>query len=132
MYTVLLADDSESVRTLASNVLRRAGYGVLAVEDGAQALALARVYPGSIDLLVTDVMMSQMNGIALRRAFAEFHPATPVLFISGEPRNTIVGEHFLPKPFTPAQLTSTVAALLASAYPALHDSPEIATGHNHL
>src|SRR5581483_6006329 len=69
--------------------------------------------PGSIDLLATDAMMPRMSGIALRRAFAEFRPATPVLFVSGEPAaNTLAGEHFLPEPFTPGQLTYTVAALL--------------------
>lgn len=118
MYTVLLADDSASVRTLACSVLRGAGYAVLAVEDGSEALALARAYPGSIDLLVTDISMPRMSGIALRRAFSEFRPATPVLLISGDPGNAITGAQFLPKPFTPGQLRSAVAALLATAQPA--------------
>jgi two-component system cell cycle sensor histidine kinase/response regulator CckA len=129
MYTVLLADDSPSVRALACSVLGSAGYSVLPAEDGAQALTLARAYPGSIDLLVTDVAMPVMNGIALRRAFAELHPATPALFISGDPGSATAGEHFLSKPFTPGELRSAVAALLATAHPAAVDGYRIATDH---
>jgi CheY-like chemotaxis protein len=132
MYTVLFADDSTAVRELVGGVLRSAGYSVLAAEDGAQALSLERACPGAIDLLITDVAMPRMSGIALRRAFAECRPATPVLFISGDPGNIMAGEHFLPKPFTPAQLMSTVAALLGTEHAAVANVYPVATGHNHV
>jgi len=129
MYTVLLADDSASVRALACAVLGSAGYSVLPAEDGAEALALARAYAGAIDLLVTDIAMPRVGGIALRAAFAEFRPATPVLFMSGDPANAMAGEHFLSKPFTPGQLMSAVARLLAAARPAGADTHRAAI-HN--
>jgi CheY-like chemotaxis protein len=116
MYTILFADDTRAVRELFCGVLRGAGYCVLAAEDGVQALSLARAHPGSIDLLITDIAMPRMGGIALRRAIAECRPETRALFISGNPGTTLVGETFLVKPFTPAKLMSKVTALLATGH----------------
>ena len=114
MYTVLFADDTLEIRELFCGVLREAGYCVLEAEDGAEALSLARSHAGAIDLLITDVSMPRMSGISLRRAFADSYPATPVLFISGNPGTSIVGECFLAKPFTAGDLISTVKELLAT------------------
>jgi DNA-binding response OmpR family regulator len=77
---------------------------------------MERAYKGSIELLITDIAMPRMSGLALRRAFAEDRPGTPVLFISGNPGTTLVGEPFLAKPFTPAELMSKVKELLASRH----------------
>ena len=131
MYTILFADDAPDIRGLFCEILRRAGYSVLEAEDGAQALWIARGYRASIDLLITDIAMPRMSGLALRRAFAESHPETPVLFISGNPGTTLVGDSFLAKPFTPAELMGKVKELLASRHiPAVAVS-EISPDHGH-
>ncbi len=117
MQTVLFADDSPSIRDLFCGVLRDAGYSVLVAEDGSQALSLARLHPGAIDLLITDIVMPRMGGLELRHAVSECHPETAVLLISGNCAVTIHAEEpFLAKPFTPAVLLSTVKALFAARH----------------
>lgn len=116
--TILLAEDDEAVRSIAREALERAGYDVLAAADGAAALALADAHPGSIDLLVTDVIMPGMNGRELADQLGARRPGTPVLFASGYTDNVLAaqlapGVALLDKPFTPALLTARVAALLS-------------------
>ena len=83
MYTILFADDTDIVRELFCEALRRSGYRVLEAEDGAKALSVARRHSGPIDLLITDIMMPHLSGPKLRRALGASHPETRVLFISG-------------------------------------------------
>jgi CheY-like chemotaxis protein len=104
---VLLADDEDSVRTVASIFLERAGYAVLAASDGAEALRLATHCPLPIDLLVSDVSMPGMDGPELARRIAELHEEVKVLFTSGYSGEDLtasgvmeMGAHFLEKPYT--------------------------------
>lgn len=83
MYTVLFAEDTDVVRELFCEALRRSGYCVLDAADGAKALSVARRHPGPIHLLITDLMMPQLTGPELRRALRASHPETSVLYISG-------------------------------------------------
>ncbi|MFN2324660.1 MAG: ATP-binding protein [Gemmatimonadales bacterium] len=117
--TVLVAEDEPQVRRLAERALRAAGYQVLSAPDGAQALALSRESQGQIHLLVTDVVMPGMGGPELATAFLAERPGARVLYISGYTEDEVArqglaaaGLAFLPKPFTPAELTDRVRELL--------------------
>ena len=113
--TVLLVEDDEWVRTLASRVLRLSGYTVLEAAEPGAALALAA--PDlPIDLVVTDLVLPVMGGRELLQHLREGRPRLRVLFMSGyddEDDGSDQGEEaFLSKPFTPDVLTTAVRAVL--------------------
>jgi CheY-like chemotaxis protein len=119
--TILLAEDDEAVRGIAVLALSRAGYEVLAADGGPMALELARRHPGTIHLLVTDVVMRGMGGRQLAEELRGVRPGTPTLFVSGYTENAIVHHGvldpemaFLPKPFTPTALVRKVREVLGS------------------
>jgi PAS domain S-box-containing protein len=117
--TILVAEDEDSVRAVATAALASRGYNVLAAPDGESALALARQYPQRIDLLLTDVVMPGMNGRELAEAMTAERDDLRVLFASGytDDASLLAGIHtdelsFLQKPFTPAELVRRVRSLL--------------------
>jgi signal transduction histidine kinase len=112
---VLLVDDDDDVRELASLALRRVGFRVIEVGSGHAALAV--IDSGEkIDVLVTDVVMPGMHGSVLAAEVRRRHPSLPVMLITGYPgmdRGQGPGEPGLPllrKPFRPAELTAMVLA----------------------
>jgi two-component system cell cycle sensor histidine kinase/response regulator CckA len=116
---VLLVEDEEGVRSLEGLALRSAGYTVLEARDGEEALGLYLEHPGSIDLLVSDVVMPKMSGPQLVDRLAGVRPGLKVLYTSGYTRDTVVrhgvqdaGKAFLQKPFTPSALAREVHRLL--------------------
>jgi two-component system, cell cycle sensor histidine kinase and response regulator CckA len=121
--TLLLVEDEPSVRALARRVLREQGYSVLEAANGDEALQLARQQVGLvIDLVVTDVVMPQMSGIALANQLKDIYPTIKILFTSGYTDDAIMrhaqlqaGAVFLPKPFSPATLACTVREVLDSS-----------------
>src|ERR1051325_11369248 len=129
MYTILFADDTDIVRELFCEALRRSGYRVLEAENGVKALSVARCHSGPIDLLITDIMMPRLSGPKLRRAFGASHPETSVLFISGYAGDEIDFDGpFLQKPFTPDTLLSKLSEILQPgeaprAFASAQDSP---------
>ena len=78
---ILLADDEEAMRTYLARALTNAGYEVCAVESGVAALPLLE--SGDFDLLVSDIVMPEMDGIELAQHCAEISPRTKVMFITG-------------------------------------------------
>ncbi|MEO8619637.1 MAG: two-component regulator propeller domain-containing protein [bacterium] len=117
--TVLLAEDEDAVRRLASRVLARSGYTVLTAASGAEALAVAAAYEGTIDLLLTDVVMPGMSGRELAEQLIPRRPGMLLLYASGYTEDAIirhgVSSHetaFLQKPFTPAALLHKVRQVL--------------------
>jgi two-component system cell cycle sensor histidine kinase/response regulator CckA len=119
--TILLAEDDDAVRAIARATLERAGYRVLAASDGLSALALLDEHPEEIDLLLTDVIMPNMNGRELAERLSALRPGVPVLFVSGYTDNVLADQGIpqsetalLDKPFTPASLTAAVAAILCA------------------
>ena len=117
--TVLLAEDEAEVRVLARQVLEDGGYRVLEARGGGEALELARGHDGPVHVLVTDVVMPGMNGLALARRLKADRPGVRVLYISGyaelppltaELREQ--GSAFLAKPFRARELTVAVRLLL--------------------
>jgi PAS domain S-box-containing protein len=120
--TILLVEDEPLVRDLAVQALRAHGYTVLVAGSGGAALALARAHSGTIDLLVTDVVMPQMSGTQVAQQLSATRPGVKVLYISGYTDNTSVhhdgleqGTAFLAKPFTPSVLAHRVREMLDSA-----------------
>ncbi len=117
--TVLLCEDDPAVRQVAAQFLREAGYRVLVAERGALALQLAARHVGPIHLLVTDVIMPDMNGRRLAEALVERRNGVRTLYISGYPANVIAqhgvleeGVEFLEKPFSRQRLLQRVRAVL--------------------
>jgi two-component system, cell cycle sensor histidine kinase and response regulator CckA len=117
--TVLLVEDEEGVRRAVYSALERRGYHVLVAASGPEALDLSRGHQGPIDLLISDVVMPQMNGRELAKILAGERPHTAVMFISGYPGDTLQSKGalaaeavFLPKPFTPLALTTMVRQIL--------------------
>lgn len=81
--TILLVEDEPAFRNLLAEGLQAAGYRVLVGENGVEALNIASQFADAIDLLLTDVIMPQMNGTDLARCVRGIHPETKVLYMSG-------------------------------------------------
>jgi CheY-like chemotaxis protein len=88
--TILLVDDDESVRRLVRQVLVKDGFRVLEAADGAQALQVAAGYDHSLDLLLTDVMMPNVNGLVLAERLSLERPGIRVLYMSGHVEMTML------------------------------------------
>ena len=123
--TILLVEDEEAVRSFAARALRMRGYQVLEAGGGEEALEIVREGASKIDLIITDVVMPNMDGPTMVRAVKAMNPALPVIFMSGYAeeafrRNDQNSEdiHFLPKPFGLKQLAAKVKEVLSA--PALH------------
>jgi PAS domain S-box-containing protein len=123
--TILLAEDDDAVRAIARETLERAGYRVLAAQDGSRAIGLADAHAGPIDLLLTDVVMPGMNGRELAQTLGARHPGLRVLFASGYADNVLLDQNalapgvaLLDKPFTPAELAAKVRDVLKGVHAA--------------
>jgi two-component system cell cycle sensor histidine kinase/response regulator CckA len=123
--TVLLVEDDESVRRLATLILERNGYRVIATADGMTALDAARAHDGPIDLLLTDMVMPGLNGREVAERFATLQPSARVLFMSGYAGEALSAQGvldpsvaFLAKPFVPAELARKVREVLDEPAPA--------------
>jgi two-component system, cell cycle sensor histidine kinase and response regulator CckA len=81
--TVLLVEDEQSVRTLTRTMLEQSGYTVLEAENGSRAVEIAKDHQGRIQLLLTDVLMPEMNGPELSEKVHWIHPEAKTLYASG-------------------------------------------------
>jgi two-component system cell cycle sensor histidine kinase/response regulator CckA len=122
--TVLVIEDEEIVRTLASRGLRDHGYNVVEAKNGVEALNYIRQHPGTVGLVISDVVMPEMGGRELGQSLASFEPDLPILFMSGYTGDDVVqrglldpGAPFQQKPFTPGALASKVRAMLDQRSP---------------
>ena len=113
--TVLLVEDENSLRALAERILQRLGYSVLSAATPHEALELSAAHDGEIALLVTDVVMPQMNGRDLATVLQTERPGLRCLYMSGYTANVVVhrgvvdeGTHFIQKPFTVEELAVKV------------------------
>jgi DNA-binding response OmpR family regulator len=117
--TVLVVDDDPMIREMEAELLSQEGYQVLQAERPSEALWFARTI--SVNLLVTDFAMPEINGLELIRRFRSEHPETPVLMVSGSlPAHldrTGDFEQFevLEKPFVFVELLNKVRAMLSAA-----------------
>lgn len=115
--TILLVEDEAAVRRLTHRFLSRAGYRVVEAGDGRQALDIMAAMEGSIDLLVTDVIMPGMNGRELADRVVARNPETRVFFMSGYPDDVplvkgLAESAFLQKPFTAEALVKALEEAL--------------------
>ncbi len=117
--TVLLVEDESSILKLAILMLKRLGYRVTPAHTPVEAIRLAREHVGDIDLLMTDVIMPEMNGRDLAKKILSIHPKLKCLFMSGYTADVIAhhgvleeGVNFIQKPFTRKSLSLKVRAAL--------------------
>jgi CheY-like chemotaxis protein len=103
--TILVVEDEESLRTLTRTILERNGYKVLEAGSGKEAIEIAQRHSGSIDLLLTDMVMPGMNGHEVARGVAAARPGVKVIYMSGYTEFSDNGpaqseDILLPKPVT--------------------------------
>jgi YesN/AraC family two-component response regulator len=123
MTTILLADDEDLLREGVREILELSDFQVIEARDGIEALELFAV--NNVDLVISDIVMPNMDGVDFVSRLRESFPAVPILTISGGSR--VVSARFgldsallsgasdsLTKPFTAAQLLEKVNALLAA------------------
>jgi CheY-like chemotaxis protein len=116
--TILVADDDNGVRKLVHAVLATSGYTVVEAIDGREALALYQSGPGRFAMVLTDVVMPQLNGFELGNRIADLDPGQKVLYMSGFRDTPLSGMEqqrprlFLHKPFTPDSLLLRVREVL--------------------
>jgi two-component system cell cycle sensor histidine kinase/response regulator CckA len=118
--TVLLVEDEDPVRLFGARALRNKGYTVLEAKNGNSALQVMQETAEPIDLVISDVVMPEMDGPGLIREVRERYPGMKVIFISGyaeddfrENLERSSGIHFLAKPFSLEQLASKVKQVMA-------------------
>jgi len=112
--TILLVDDEEGVRKLCCAVLQANGYDVLEAGNGSAAIAAYEKNAHKIGLLLTDIVMPQIDGFELARRLGELSPSLKVLYMSGYQENSATHAAFLHKPFTPNALLAKVRDVLDS------------------
>jgi CheY-like chemotaxis protein len=118
---ILLVEDEDAVRKLTRLVLETSGYTVLEAPNGKEGLELCEAHKGTIDLLVTDVIMPESGGRELAEGALKLRPAMKVLYISGHTEDTVLmegilqGTPFLQKPYTPLALARKVRETLDAA-----------------
>ncbi|HUO03145.1 MAG TPA: response regulator, partial [Rhizomicrobium sp.] len=120
--TILLVEDEEAVRSFAARALRLRGYHVLEAGGGEEALEIVTKGGQEIDLLITDVVMPNMDGPTLVRHVKELKPELAIIFMSGYAEEAFRRNeenasdlHFLPKPFGLKQLAAKVKEVLSHA-----------------
>ena len=117
--TILICEDDNAVRELTKQTLKEAGYTVITAEEGQKALQLAGETTGRIDLLITDVIMPEMNGKKLSDTLTKSRPEIRTLFVSGYTSNVIAHHgvleenvEFLEKPYSRQQLLERIREVL--------------------
>jgi two-component system, cell cycle sensor histidine kinase and response regulator CckA len=119
--TILVVEDEAFVREAASDILEGSGYQVLRAGNAVEAQAAFRRQEGSVQLLLSDVVLPGQNGLALAKALRAARPAVKILFISGYANSvtkyklTTGQMAYLPKPFSAESLLGKVREVLESA-----------------
>ena len=116
---VLLVEDEPRIIKMSKMMLEKLGYQVLTAETPTRALDLAAEHAGKIHLLMTDVVMPEMNGRVLAQKLRALYPDLKVLYMSGYTANVIAhhgvldaGVHFIQKPFSMKSLAARVREAL--------------------
>jgi len=117
--TILLVEDDSPILKLTEKILTGLGYNVLAADTPKGAMKFAHDYEGEIHLLLTDVIMPEMNGLELANNLQSLYPDLKRLFMSGYTSNTIAHQgildedvHFIQKPFSKSDLAQIVRKVL--------------------
>jgi two-component system cell cycle sensor histidine kinase/response regulator CckA len=122
--SILLVEDEEAVRAFAARALTSRGYTVHQAASGAEALRIMVETGGRVDLVVSDVVMPEMDGPTLLRELRKTRPDLKIVFVSGYAEDAFARNlpdnesfSFLPKPFTLKQLATAVKAALSEPPP---------------
>jgi two-component system cell cycle sensor histidine kinase/response regulator CckA len=117
--TILLVDDEDGVRVALRRVLVSHGHTVLEASHGAEAIAVVRMRRGNLDLVLSDVVMPEMNGTELAATLSRDYPGLPVILMSAYAPAGLTevgpGSHRVPvlqKPFAPGQLEELIQVSL--------------------
>ena len=117
--TVLLVEDSDVVRDVVAKMLEGGGFTVLLASGGEEALALALRGDIPVDLLLTDIVMPEMDGVELADRMEREHPGVRILFMTGYAEEAVVNKGILRKqrecigkPFSQEQITKRVWKIL--------------------
>ncbi|KLE36127.1 hybrid sensor histidine kinase/response regulator [Aurantiacibacter luteus] len=118
---ILLVEDEDMVRAVATRALEREGYAIVSASDGDEGLELFRGEPDKFDLVVTDVVMPSMDGPAMAKEIRKVRGNIPVLFMSGYAEEQLRADididqmHFIAKPFSVKQIGEKVSGVLRKA-----------------
>jgi two-component system cell cycle sensor histidine kinase/response regulator CckA len=117
--TVLLVEDNDQIRKWLHGALEKVGYNLLEACDGADALVIAELHPGPIDVVVTDIIMPRVDGVELLKNVVRFRPHVKSLYISGFPEpllreNAMLPDdvNYLAKPFEIDVLIARIESLV--------------------
>ena len=114
--TVLIVEDNDNLRNLLQRTLEGVGFSVFPAADGAEALRWSKQHEGTINIVVSDIVMPELNGIELSRRIRVARPETKFLFITGFgnqfPELCEYGASILEKPFLPSELLHKVEEIL--------------------
>src|SRR5712672_4409030 len=121
MPRVLIADDEDSMRMLVARAIAMDGHATVTAEDGAEALEILNREPGAFDLLLTDIQMPVMDGIALALTAARDFPGLTILLMTGfaDQRErahglNAIAHDVISKPFSVADISTTKTDALAA------------------
>lgn len=121
MPRILIADDEDSMRTLVARAIAMDGHDIVTAQDGAEALEILNSDPDEFDLLLTDIKMPVMDGIALALAAARYFPKLTILLMTGfaDQRERASGldaivHGVVTKPFSVADIRKAVADALSA------------------
>jgi CheY-like chemotaxis protein len=120
--TILLVEDEEQVRALARTILQRFGYHVIEAQTGGDALLASEKYAGTIDLLLTDVIMPRINGPQLAQRLSR--QVTKVLYMSGYTEDSMVRQGLVDSSVALLQKPITSESLVRKVREVLDSSPE--------
>jgi DNA-binding NtrC family response regulator len=116
LETILLVEDHPVLRKLVKQILENAHFTVVAASNLKQAVRLEAEFPGTIDLLLSDVRVSGMSGPKLAKILKERRPQMRVVLMSGYPGGALLvlnyGWHYIEKPFVPSVLVSKIKDIL--------------------
>jgi CheY-like chemotaxis protein len=140
--TLIVVDDVGIVRRAAARMLSDAGYRVFEAASAVEALEVLNTARRAVDLVITDVVMPDISGVALVRMIEAEWPATRILFMSAHAAEVLVqeglaqpGVHFLAKPFTREELVAKVGDVLSAPpkghAPGSHPAPHAEPGAPH-
>ena len=117
---ILLVEDDALVMKTTQAILERLGFSVLTTDSPHDAIAVCSAGHDPIDLVMTDMIMPEMNGMALRDKLLSLRPDIKVLFTSGHPYEVVTqefalkpGEHFIQKPFSLKTLSDKINEVMA-------------------
>ncbi len=117
--TIMVVEDDQAVRRFVAATLRQCGYKVMETENPLRSLEILESYDGPLDLLLTDVIMPDLNGVELASRASNLRPDIAVIYVSGYTQHAAMRNRkidpdadLLSKPFTPAELSAAVRDVL--------------------